>query len=114
MEGNAQRNIKLRYDTAMPASLQCTRRKQNGIVCGSPLDHENYPRWCSQCRADYNREYRGLRDQMQNGKGFAAGVTAMREVLVSEFMAQGSVGFSGYEVAILINQAPGPVRDSSD
>lgn len=64
--------------------------------------------WCKECRAKYQREYQETKKEMAKGKGFAAGVAAMKECLAEEFDRLGSGMFSGYEVGYLIRQAPGP------
>ena len=76
--------------------------------CSKELDTSGYPRWCKACRAAYKREYESLRTQMGEGRGFAAGVTAMRGLLVEEFNKLGFSNFAAYEVRDIIAQCPGP------
>lgn len=81
---------------------------ENCSKCNATLDTEGYPKWCKVCRAKYRREYESVKGEMSENKGFAKGVEALRHVLVTEFLQQGSGKFSGYECADLISQAPGP------
>lgn len=76
--------------------------------CEKDLDTKGYPKWCKTCRNAYKREYESLRTQMGEGRGFAAGVTAMRRLLAAEFDKLGFGQFSAVEVRDLILQAPGP------
>ena len=76
--------------------------------CEKALDTSGYPKWCKTCRAAYKREYEALRTQMGEGRGFAAGVVAMRTLLAQEFDRQGFANFNALEVRDLILQAPGP------
>lgn len=80
--------------------------------CGiGKVSGDGTPRWCPDCKASYQREYRALKDGRAERKGFSAGVVAMRERLAEEFDRLGSGGFSAYEVAELIRRAPGPKVD---
>lgn len=47
----------------------------------------------------------------QRGKGYNKGIDALRVLLVREFTAQGQSSFTGFEIATLIKQAPGPSRE---
>lgn len=50
--------------------------------------------------------------EQEKGKGFVDGIEAMRDLLAREFGSYGAGGrFSGAEIATLIRQAPGPLRD---
>lgn len=84
-------------------------------LCSKCADNEvtgeGYPRWCNPCRASYKREYEATKTGRSEKKGFAAGVTAMRELLSSEFEKLGSGKFAAFEVARLIQNAPGPKMD---
>lgn len=79
--------------------------------CKEPLDTEGYPLFCKACRAKYQREYQAMRKEMSESRGFCAGISAMRALLVREFNAQGSGSFTGYEIAGLIAQCSGPSAD---
>lgn len=77
--------------------------------CTKPLDTTGYPRWCLACRAKYKREYESARKEMTESRGFAAGISAMREYLAQNFRKYGSAGaFTGYEIAETIMRAKGP------
>ena len=77
----------------------------------SEVESDGYPRWCNRCKASYKREYEATKAGRAEKKGFAAGVTAMREVLSDEFEKLGSGRFAAFEVARLIQNAPGPKLD---
>lgn len=79
--------------------------------CGKALDTTGAPKWCKQCRADYQRDYQGGKQERAIRQGFALGVQAMRQLLAKEFDAQGGGMFSGVESAELIQRAPGPRFD---
>ena len=76
--------------------------------CGESLDTAGYPRWCKACRKAYKQDYEVLKEGMTETRGFAAGVSAMRECVAAEFGAQASAGFTGYQVEGLVRQMPGP------
>lgn len=80
----------------------CTR-------CEQPLDTTGTPQWCKQCRATYQREYNATKKQMQESRGYAAGIAAMRDYLAGKFREYGTAGsFTGIEVAHYIAQSHGP------
>jgi len=80
--------------------------------CGdNEVKGESYPRWCSNCRTNYRRELEAVKEGRTEKKGFAAGVTAMRECLAAEFDKLGSGRFEASEVADLIMRSPGPKLD---
>lgn len=72
-------------------------------------DPEATNRHCRKHRAEAQRAYQATKLEQQNGKGFGKGVQAMRELLAEQFGEQGSASFSGYEIAALIAQCPGPM-----
>lgn len=80
--------------------------------CTEPLDTTGSPTWCKSCRANYQREYKALRAEMTESRGYAAGVSAMRAYLAAQFAKLGSGGFTASEVAALIRQSQGPDADS--
>lgn len=67
------------------------------------------PRWCANCKAVYQREYRALKEGRAGKRGFAEGVTAMREHLAIRFTGKGI--YTSAEVARLIREMPGPRLD---
>jgi len=81
--------------------------------CQAPLDREGSPNWCKACRAKYQREYEGTKKQMNESKGFANGVSAMREYLAQRFAEYGTSGsFTGAEIAATIRTCKGPAANS--
>lgn len=81
---------------------QCTK-------CDQLLDTTGYPLWCKSCRAKHKREYEATKKEMQESRGYCAGMSAMREYLASKFQQYGSAGsFTGYEIAATIRQCAGP------
>lgn len=76
--------------------------------CEADLDSAGYPKWCKKCRAKYRREYVDLRAQMQETRGFAAGVSAMRAAVVTRFAHWPRAVFSGSEVVTQVQTMAGP------
>jgi threonine synthase len=77
--------------------------------CGKPGEVAVSPRWCRDCRAKYQREYERTKKEMQETRGYAAGVSAMRAHLVKIFSEiRGGGSFTAQEVAYYIQQAKGP------
>lgn len=83
--------------------LKCSR-------CEEKLDTTGFPRWCKACQNKYRRELRETRKEMQESRGYAAGVSAMREYLAREFEQRyGNQGsWTGSEIADIIRAARGP------
>lgn len=83
--------------------------------CEGPLDGVNgFPRYCKACRKAYDREYRALKLEMSETRGFAAGVSALREHLVKKFNAiPPSATFNGPQAAQWVKTEPFHVADSS-
>ncbi len=73
--------------------------------CDKDLDTEGTPRWCKSCRAKYQREYQGLKKEMSETRGYAAGCSAMREFMVQYFQQFGNVKLSGIEASIMARKA---------
>lgn len=67
--------------------------------------------WCLECRAEYQREYVAKMKKQTAEQSFARGVAATKRIFITEFMRLGIGQFSGFEVATLINRAPGPGFD---
>lgn len=71
--------------------------------CGEVLDTTGFPKWCRKCRKKYNEDYRALSKEMSETRGFAAGVSAAKAFLASEFEAKiRGASISGYEAARLV------------
>lgn len=64
--------------------------------------------WCRECRAAYQREYRDGEAWRNQRMGIIRGVAAMRQELVVFFQQYSGVYMSGAEVAMKIQQSPGP------
>jgi hypothetical protein len=78
--------------------------------CEKPLDTDGFPHWCKSCRARYKREYEALRKDMAETRGYAAGVSAMREFVASNFAAYALPRmFSGAEIAHIVRTCSEPV-----
>ncbi len=86
--------------------LKCSR-------CEEALDTTGFPRWCKACQNKYRRELNATRKQMQETRGYAAGVSAMRAHLVKLFNdIRGGGTFTTAEVAYYIQQCRGPFDDA--
>jgi hypothetical protein len=87
--------------TEASAPVLCSR-------CDKPLDTEGSPQWCKACRAAYQREYQGLKKQLSESRGYAAGCSAMRDRLARIFSQWPSARLSGAEIASRIMREPDP------
>jgi len=87
----------------MPETALCSKCGENPRA-----DDDGTNPWCKPCRAKYQKEYQEGKLGRERSKGFAAGVEAMRNLLVDEFDKIGSGYFTGTETAVLIERAPGP------
>ena len=77
--------------------------------CEGALDTKGSPKWCKSCRAGYRRGYEATRKEMSEGRGFCAGITAMRDYLAKQFSQYGTAGnFSGAEISQIIAGCKGP------
>ncbi len=85
-------------EIATEVELKCGR-------CTEELDTEGSPRWCKKCRAKYQREYQGLRKEMSETRGYAAGCSAMREFISTYFQQFGNVRISGIEASVMTRKA---------
>ncbi len=94
----------------MPNMPTCSKIKDNEIRCNNPLDTTGYPLWCKACRATNKRETEATKKEMTESRGYAAGVSAMRDYLAMKFGEYGAQGgFSGTEIAHYIRQSKGPM-----
>ncbi len=95
--------------TATPTNSPVSSPVSTCSKCDKALDTTGYPLWCRSCRAANKREYENTRREMQESRGYAAGVTAMRHYLAENFRRYGTAGsFSGVEIAATIMQVRGP------
>lgn len=77
--------------------------------CEKPLDTTGFPKWCKSCIAAYKREYRRTKEDMSEGRGFAAGVSATKSFLATEFEhAIRGAQINGFEAARLVRACRGP------
>lgn len=77
--------------------------------CEGPLDTTSYPKWCKACRAKNKREYEATKKEMSETRGFAAGVSAAKDLLASEFeSAIRGAAINGFEAARLVRACKGP------
>lgn len=91
----------------------CSRVNDMGDACGKPLDTTGYPLWCKRCRADHRKAYNATVKEMSETRGFAAGVTATKELLASEFEnAIRGAHINGFEAARLVRICRGPALPS--
>lgn len=86
-------------------TMQCSK-------CDGVLDTTGTPKWCRACRAKYKREYEATVKEMTESRGYAAGVSAMRDYLAQNFAKYGSCGsFSGYEISQTIKSVRFPIAE---
>lgn len=77
--------------------------------CENALDGVGFPHWCKKCRATYRREYEALRKEMAETRGYAAGVSAMREFVAANFEAYRFPRiFTGQEIAHIVRTCAEP------
>lgn len=88
-------------ETAAKDSALCT-------VGGCDKPRAKSHDWCADHKADAQRKYVKDRDDLLERRGFAKGVTAMRDLLVERFDAVGGGMLSGVEAARFIQQVDGP------
>lgn len=78
--------------------------------CDKALDSSGFPHWCKKCRATYRREYDALRKEMSETRGYAAGLSAMREFIATNFAAYAFPRvFTGAEIAHIVRTCADPV-----
>ena len=64
--------------------------------CDGVLDSTGFPKWCKACRRTWDKDYRALKLEMSESRGFAAGVSAARDHIVRKFEAIGTTAtFNG-------------------
>ena len=65
--------------------------------------------WCASCKADAQRRYDAVRERMIEARGFAAGVAAMRSVLLAGMLnAHPGAVLKVGEFANYVSGAPAP------
>ncbi len=92
----------------------CRRVDDGGEECGKPLDTTGYPIWCKACRAKHRVAYNATVKEMSETRGFAAGVSAAKAFVASEFETaiRGSM-INGFEAARLVRACKGPALPAS-
>lgn len=77
--------------------------------CSNPLDRQGRPKWCKECWAAYQREYRVLAMQEDKAEGFREGAAAMKSVLLGALLSAHPNGrLLVHEVINFINDAKLP------
>jgi hypothetical protein len=95
-------------ENATETLLMCSKCGKNPRA-----DSSSTSPWCKECRTEYQRNYvAGLKKQNAE-QSFARGVAATKRLLAQEFARLASGGFTGFEIANLIMQAPGPKFEES-
>lgn len=88
--------------TEVVAAAKCSK-------CEKDLDSTGFPHWCRKCRATYKREYEAQRDEMSETRGYAAGISAMRDFLAVNFEKYALPRvFSGPEIGHIIRTCGEP------
>lgn len=64
--------------------------------------------WCLECRAEYAREYRALKKEMRESRGYAAGQSAMRDHLALMLDRLGSSMINAHDTAQWIRKQTVP------
>ncbi len=92
---------------AVETAAECSK-------CEGVLDTTGYPKWCKSCRAKNKREYEATKKEMSETRGFAAGVSAAKAFVASEFETaiRGSM-INGFEAARLVRACKGPALPAS-
>ena len=95
------------------AMAAAAKERKDLILCSKcgknpRADQDGTNPWCLECRAEYQRSYNGLKIEMSESRGFCAGVTAMRHQVIAFFSQWPSAHFSGTEIAVKVQQMPGP------
>src|SRR6266566_1260146 len=80
----------------------------------NPLDRKGEPKWCKECWARYQREYRVLHPEMARAKGFALGADAMRREISAHFQQFPFAHFAGREISQIISTIPAPRFQESE
>jgi hypothetical protein len=90
-------------------ATKTTTAEVNCAKCGNSCEPGSSRGWCKPCNAEYQRGYEKTKKEMTESRGYAAGVSAMRDYLIKNFAQYGSSGhFTGYEIADIIHRVKGP------
>lgn len=65
-------------------------------------------RWCSECNAEYQREYQAGREDRAEGRGFARGIESMRQAVQAHFEQFRFAHFAGLEISKMVGTIPAP------
>ena len=94
---------------ATDVSRETLKTAETCSKCEKPLDTSGFPKWCKACQNAYRREYRRTKEDMSESRGFAAGVSATKSLLASEFEhAIRGAQINGFEAARLVRACRGP------
>ncbi len=76
--------------------------------CDKALDTTGYPLWCQSCRSKHRKEYNATVKDMTESRGFAAGVSAMRQLLADELRRRGPGMYSARDLYNWVKLCKGP------
>ncbi len=107
----------LHYNHSMSSNAQAPQIETAVNLCSrcdQPLDTTGFPRWCKACQTKYRKELAATKREMQESRGYAAGVSAMRDYLARQFAERygPDVRWSGTEISQIIKQCRGPFDSS--
>jgi hypothetical protein len=91
----------------LPADLDNSNAKKCG-KCGAAANLKDGSGYCRPCNAEYQRNYKGVKETQARGAGYAEGVEAFRRFLIERFQGYKIQRFSGPEIAGIIGTTPGP------
>ena len=95
--------------TDVVTAVKCSKVHADGTPCGKDVDAAGFPRWCKKCRATYQREWHALKGEMCETRGYASGVSSMRDFLAVNFEAYALPRvFSGAEIGHIIRTCGEP------
>lgn len=92
----------------METQHTCRRVDDNGEICGKALDTTGYPLWCKACRSKHRNGYNATVKEMSETRGFATGITAMREHIAVELAKRGPGMYSAVELLRWVRTCKGP------
>ncbi|HXI42315.1 MAG TPA: hypothetical protein VNH83_20195 [Bryobacteraceae bacterium] len=90
-------------ETQTASPLMCSKCEKNPRA-----DQDSSNPWCLACRATYQRDYVKKIKSQTAEQAFARGVAATKALFAGEFSRLGIGQFTGFDVAALIQNAPGP------
>lgn len=94
-------------NTEIVLTAICTKCKKNPRADSSLTN-----KWCLECRAEHQRNYRATLLKQTAEQSFARGVTAMRQAVMNGFGKIGMSTCSGYDALGWIATMPAPKFDA--